>query len=280
MKIGFIGQGFVGKNIANDIELRGHTTVRYALEAEYALNKELLKECDIIFVAVPTPTTPNGFDYSIIEKNLSLLRDGSIVVIKSTLLPGTTRKLQDAFPNLVILFSPEFLCEATASHDAAHPIVNVVGVFPDSAGHRTAGETVMRILPKSPHEFIIPTEAAELFKYIHNIHGFMRVIFSNLCYDLGGKMGVDWAHVEQIMNVDPMMSPYYNAPIHKSGRGAGGHCFIKDMAAFSLLYSKLCTNDTSGVELLKLMEKKNLELLASMQKDQDLVKGVYGDIAH
>ena len=276
MKIGFIGQGFVGKNIANDIELRGHTTVRYALEAEYALNKELLKECDIIFVAVPTPTTPNGFDYSIIEKNLSLLRDGSIVVIKSTLLPGTTRKLQDAFPNLVILFSPEFLCEATASHDAAHPIVNVVGVFPDSAGHRTAGETVMRILPKSPHEFIIPTEAAELFKYIHNIHGFMRVIFSNLCYDLGGKMGVDWAHVEQIMNVDPMMSPYYNAPIHKSGRGAGGHCFIKDMAAFSLLYRELCTSDTSGVELLKLMEKKNLELLNATGKDKELVEGVYG----
>ena len=275
MKIGFIGQGFVGKNIANDIELRGHTTVRYALEAEYALNKELLKECDIIFVAVPTPTTPTGFDYSIIEKNLSLLRDGSIVVIKSTLLPGTTRKLQDAFPNLVILFSPEFLCEATASHDAAHPIVNVVGVFPDSAGHRTAGETVMRILPKSPHEFIIPTEAAELFKYIHNIHGFMRVIFSNLCYDLGGKMGVDWAHVEQIMNVDPMMSPYYNSPIHKSGRGAGGHCFIKDMAAFSLLYRELCTSDTSGVELLKLMEKKNLELLSATGKDSDIVKGVY-----
>ncbi len=276
MKIGFIGQGFVGKNIANDIESRGHTVVRYALEEEYIGNKDMLKECDITFIAVPTPTTPEGFDYSIIEKNLSLLQEGSIVVVKSTLLPGTTRKLQDAFPNLVILFSPEFLCEATAAHDAAHPIVNVVGVFPDSAGHRTAGETVMRILPKSSHEFIIPTEAAELFKYIHNIHGFMRVIFSNLCYDLGGKIGVDWAHVEQIMNVDPMMSPYYNSPIHKSGRGAGGHCFIKDMAAFSPLYRELCTSDTSGVELLKFMEKKNLELLASTHKDQDLVEGVYG----
>lgn len=276
MKIGFIGQGFVGKNIANDIESRGYTVVRYALEAEYAGNKASLKECDITFVAVPTPTTPEGFDYSIIEKNLPLLREGSIVVIKSTLLPGTTRKLQDIFPNLVILFSPEFLCEATAAHDAANPIVNVVGVFPDSAGHRTAGETVMRILPKSPHEFIIPTESAELFKYIHNIHGFMRVIFSNLCYDLGGKIGVEWAHVEQIMNVDPMMSPYYNAPIHKSGRGAGGHCFIKDMAAFSLLYRALCPNDQSGIELLTCMEKKNLELLRATGKDKNLIKGVYG----
>lgn len=278
MKIGFIGQGFVGKNIANDVEARGHTVVRYALEAEYVGNKDMLKECDITFIAVPTPTTPEGFDYSIIENNLPLLREGSIVVIKSTLLPGTTRKLQDAFPNLVILFSPEFLCETTAAHDAANPIVNVVGIFPDSAGHRTAGETVMRILPKSPHEFIIPTEAAELFKYVHNIHGFMRVIFSNLCYDLAGKLGVEWTHVEQIMNVDPMMSPYYNAPIHKSGRGAGGHCFIKDMAAFSLLYSELCTSDAHGVELLKLMEKKNLELLNKTHKDQELVEGVYGSV--
>ncbi len=93
-------------------------------------------------------------------------------------------------------------------------------------------------------------------------------------------MGVDWVHVEQIMNVDPMMSPYYNAPIHKSGRGAGGHCFIKDMAAFSLLYRELCTSDTSGVELLKLMEKKNLELLKATGKDGEIVNGVYGTQKH
>lgn len=276
MKIGFIGQGFVGKNIANDIHARGYDVTRYALEAEYVGNKENLKECDVVFIAVPTPSTPEGFDYSIIEANLSLLKDGAIVVIKSTILPGTTRKLQDAFPHLVILFSPEFLCETTAAHDAANPIVNIVGAFPDSAGHRTSAEIVMKILPFSKHTFIIPTEAAELFKYIHNIHGFMRVVFSNLFYDTAQKLGVEWAHVEQIMNVDPMMSPYYNSPTHKSGRGAGGHCFIKDMAAFIELYQKQNANDEKGNAVLKAMELKNLELLSATGKDKDLVEGVYG----
>ena len=54
MKIGFIGQGFVGKNIANDFERRGHTVVRYALEPEYCANRDLIAECEIVFVAVPT----------------------------------------------------------------------------------------------------------------------------------------------------------------------------------------------------------------------------------
>ncbi len=277
MNIGFIGQGFVGKNIANDVESRGHRVVRYALEAEYVNNKEALKECEAVFIAVPTPSTPNGFDYSIVEHGLSLLCDGTIAIIKSTILPGTTRKLQDAFPNLVILFSPEFLCEATAAHDAAHPILNIIGIFSDSAGHRTSAETIMSILPHSENTFIVPTEAAELFKYIHNIHGFTRVILSNLFYDLAQSLKVDWTHVEQIMNVDPMMSPYYNSPTHKSGRGAGGHCFIKDMAAFIELYEIFNANDEKGKSVLRALEAKNLELLASTNKDQDLVRGVYGE---
>ena len=277
MKVGFIGQGFVGKNIANDFEMRGYTVVRYALEPEYVGNKDAIRECDVVFIAVPTPTTPKGFDYSIIEQNLSLVRNGSIVVIKSTLLPGTTKKLQDTFPNLVILFSPEFLCEATAAHDAANPILNIIGFFPDSAGHRTSAEIVMSILPACKHAFIIAVEAAELFKYIHNIHGFVRVVFSNVMYDTAHSLGVDWVQVEQIMNVDPMMSPYYNSPLHKSGRGAGGHCFIKDMAAFSEMFKEMLSEDVKGNTLIHALEEKNLELLASTNKDQDLVRGVYGE---
>ena len=278
MKIGFVGQGFVGKNIANDIESRGYTVVRYALEPEYIGNRESLVQCEIVFIAVPTPTTPHGFNFSIVEESLTFLTSGTIAVIKSTLLPGTTRTLQERFPHLIILFSPEFLCETTAAHDAANPIMNVLGVFSNSTDHRTAAETVMCILPKSANAFIVSTEAAELFKYVHNIHGFMRVVFSNLCYDLGGMFNVMWEQVEQIMNVDPMMSSYYNSPLHKSGRGAGGHCFIKDMAAFSRLYAEQYPEDQKGIAVFRSMELKNLELLSLTGKSQDLVQDVYGDI--
>ncbi len=278
MKIGFIGQGFVGKNIANDFEVRGFEVVRYALEVAYVGNKEAIRSCDIVFVAVPTPTTPDGFDFSIVRDALALVGEGKIVIVKSTLVPGTTDALQAQYPDRVVLFSPEFLCEATAAHDAAHPLFNIIGVQPDSHGHRTAAEEVMAILPPSPHSFIIPVRAAELFKYAHNIHGFMRVVLSNVLYDTAHALETDWTHIEEIMNVDPMMSPYYNAPIHKSGRGAGGNCFIKDMAAFTRMYRELRKDDVAGIAVLSAMEKKNLELLASSHKDEQLVKGVYGDI--
>ena len=276
MKIGFVGQGYVGKNMANDFVARGYEVVQYALESEYVRNRDHISSCDVVFIAVPTPTTPKGFDYSIVEEALALVGEGKIAVIKSTLLPGTTDVLQAKFPKLVILFAPEFLSEATAAHDAAHPMFNVIGIDPESAGHRTAAEIVMALLPESPHRFIVPVRAAEIFKYTHNIHGYMRVVLSNLLYDMAAVLKTDWVHIEEIMNIDPMMSPYYNVPVHKSGRGAGGHCFIKDMAAFSRLYHELLPRDEEGNAVLKALEAKNNALLTATGKDQDLLCEVYG----
>ena len=277
MKIGCIGQGWVGRNIADNFERRHYSVTRYALEPEYALNRRHIKDCDIVFIAVPTPTTPEGFDYSIVEEMVSLVGEGKIAVIKSTVLPGTSKKIQDVHPNKVVLFSPEFLCESTAVYDVSHPMFNIIGLSYDSAGHRNAAEEVMRVLPQSKHNFIVKGEAAELFKYAHNINGYMRVVFANLFHDVADMVGAEWADVKLIMDNDPMMSPYYNSPIHKGGRGAGGHCFIKDMAAFSQLFAALKPHDTKGLAVLKAFEQKNLELLASTGKNQDLVRGVYGD---
>ncbi len=128
MKIGCIGQGWVGKNIADNFERRNYSVVRYALEPEYALNRRYIKDCDVVFIAVPTPTTPKGFDYSIVEEMVSLVGNGKIAVIKSTILPGTTKKIQNTYPDKVVLFSPEFLCESTAQYDVSNPMFNILGM--------------------------------------------------------------------------------------------------------------------------------------------------------
>jgi len=65
--------------------------------------------------------------------------------------------------------------------------------------------------------------------------------------------------------------------VHKGGRGAGGNCFIKDMAAFRKLFESMLPKDELSLNFFRSMEIKNLELLASSNKSQDLVKGVYGD---
>ena len=277
MKIGFIGQGFIGKNYANDFENRGYSVVRYALESEYSENRDLISACDIVFIAVPTPTTPGGFKYDIVDDVLSLVGDEKIAVIKSTLVPGSTDKLRQKHPEKTILFSPEFLCEATAAKDAAHPLFNIVGVDSSVPKQIEAAKLVHSILPNCEHNFTLDTKAAELFKNIHNIHGYMRVVSSNLFFDLAESIGVTWSEVSSVMNIDPMMSPYYNEPVHKNGRGAGGNCFIKDMAAFRSLYEELLSGDSKGISLLKALEDKNLEILAATNKSQDLVLNVYGN---
>jgi UDP-glucose 6-dehydrogenase len=62
-------------------------------------------------------------------------------------------------------------------------------------------------------------------------------------------------------------------PIHKSGRGAGGHCFIKDFAAFKSIYDK--SGDKLGSQLLKALEEKNIELLKESNKDLNILEQVY-----
>ena len=100
MKIGFIGQGFIGSAYADDFEERGFDTVRYAKEEPYDQNQQKIAGCDIVFIAVPTPTTPDGFSFSVVRNVLPLVGEGKTAVIKSTVLPGTTDILQREFPQL------------------------------------------------------------------------------------------------------------------------------------------------------------------------------------
>ncbi len=276
MKIGFIGQGFIGKNYANDFEARGHSVVRYAKEDPYNLNKEEIKNCDVVFIAVPTPTTPAGYDVGIIRVVIPNTKEGSIVVLKSTILPGLTKVLQDEFPNRIIMHSPEFLSEATAAYDASHPFMNIVGITLDTAEHRHAADIVHSILASAPFSKTVSSEEAELIKYSHNCSGYTQIIFFNLMYDLAVKLGANWKNIEEALKADPYIPNRYASPVHKTGRGAGGHCFIKDMSALGRVYEKV-VGDALGSNIIKSMEEKNKSLLKSTNKDLDLLSGVYGE---
>lgn len=272
---GFIGQGFIGKAYADDFEKRGFKVVRYALEHPYNGNKEKIKDCDIVFIAVPTPTTPKGFDYSIIESVLFLVGKGKIAVIKSTILPGTTEILQKKFPKILVLNSPEFLSEKTAAHDAANPFSNIVGIPINSPKYKNAAKLVHRVLPKSPFSLTCKSKESEIIKYTHNGSGYTQIIFFNTMYDLARTLKVDWQPIENAILADPMICNRYARPVHQSGRGAGGNCFIKDFAALSKFYKKN-TKDALGSAVLSAQEAKNIDLLTKSKKDLPLLRGVYG----
>lgn len=238
MKIGFIGQGYVGKNYADHFEEKGHEVVRYSLEEPYIKNKNKIKECDTVYVAVPTPTTLQGFDLSIVEQALCLIKDGASVFIKSTILPGSTKKLIKKFPKLKIVYSAEFLREASARQDVDKPRANIVGA----------------------------TEV-ELVKYIQNVNGYAQIVLFNLYYDVCKELGCDWNDIQNLLEGvldDPM---YFSNPIHKGGRGAGGNCLIKDFSAFR----QLCKSP-----VLEAIENANIEYLVKSGKSLDILKKVYG----
>ncbi|TSD03486.1 MAG: UDPglucose 6-dehydrogenase [Parcubacteria group bacterium Athens0714_16] len=274
-KIGFMGQGYIGKNYSDDFENRGFSVVRYSVEEVHKHNKEKIKECDIVFIAVPAPTTPKGFDDSIIKEALKLVGKNKTAVIKSTIPVGKTEELQKKNKNIFVFHSPEFLTEATASHDAAYPDRNIVGMPVWNDTYKKRADEVMNILPKSPYNLICNSRDAELIKYGGNCLSYAKIIFVNIFYDLVVNSGANWETVKEAISADPRIGKYHIDPIHKTGRGAGGHCFIKDFAMLSKMYDEFVGNKY-GKNVLKSLEEKNKHLLTKTKKDLDLLQGVYG----
>lgn len=277
MRIGCIGQGFVGKSYADDFEARGYDIVRYSLEEPYVSNKQLIQTCDIVFIAVPTPTTPEGSDISIIREALSLIGEGATVVIKSTTLPGTTRALADEYANLFVLHSPEFLSKATARADVESPKRNIVGIPYDTEEYRERAETVLSILPRAPFTRICTSDESEFLKYVNNTFFYTKVVYMNILHDMAEKLGITWSRLRDAIAAEPWIGDMHIDPVHKSGRGSGGACMIKDFAAFAQLYRELCALDEEGLRLVDALEQKNLKLLRDSGKDTSYIRDVYGE---
>lgn len=282
--IGFIGQGFIGKAYADDFERRGFSVIRYALEEPYRGNKDRIGECDVVFIAVPTPTTPAGYDDSIVRDAVALAKEGAIIVIKSTMLPGTTESIQDANPGKIVMHSPEFLRAFNAGADAAKPDRNILGIARKEKAHEDAAARIMPLLPAAPFTMVCMSREAELIKYAGNFFLYLKVMFANLMYDFANAQGADYDVIQNAVAADPRIGPSHLAIAHasghpgsKAGRGAGGLCFIKDVAALRAAYEKLLPEDAAGAALLRALECKNVNLLTDSGKDLDLLKGVYGD---
>jgi UDPglucose 6-dehydrogenase len=281
--IGFIGQGFIGKHMADDFEARGHAVVRYGLEAMYIGNREAIADCSCVFVAVPTPTTPAGFDDAALRDALTLPAPGATVVIKSTIAPGHTKVLQEAFPKLIVLHSPEFLREKHAAEDTRHPKRTIIGLPTFDDVHQKAANAVLAILPPSPYHLICDSTEAELIKYGGNCFLAMKVVYMNLLYDLALQYGVNYDSVAAAMGHDHRIGMSHMQVEDRSGhvgasigRGAGGHCFPKDLAVLRATYQGSMSHDDAGNTFLRAIEEKNNQLLRDSNKDIDLLNAIYG----
>jgi UDPglucose 6-dehydrogenase len=278
--VGFIGQGFIGKNMADDFEERGYNIVRYN-RSNFSHNRQLIGKCDYVFIAVPTPSTPEGFDDSALLDVVELVSDGKVAVIKSTIKVGTTEKIQKMYPGKYIIHSPEFLTEKNAKNDARFPERNIVGYTKES---ERFADNVLNMLPKAEHNFKVFCREAELAKYMGNTFLMLKVVFANAIFNLSQEKGVDYKKVSEMTGYDSRIGHSHLQIKHQGGlsgekgRGAGGHCFIKDMAALIEMFKECDLENEQNRLALKFLEASvnfNNKLLVDSQKDLDLLFGIY-----
>lgn len=229
-KVGVIGNGFVGE--AQAFAFSPTTDLRVydldPLKATHTL--EEVNQCDFVFVCVPTPMRKDGSqDSSYIEKVFDSAVPNPIYIIKSTVLPGTTGKLEEKYPKLDIIFSPEFLTERTAKLDMVTQARIVLGGNPKLT-------TKVRNLfeQRFMNRHIIETTSitAELIKYMNNTFFATKVSIINEFKILADAIGADWKDAIYGFASDSRIGDSHLHVPGPDGRlGYGGTCFPKDVNA-------------------------------------------------
>lgn len=289
IKIGIIGLGMVGEPLKNWFSnvlgyKRGKDLFCYDIDPKKDYFDDVNK-ADIIFVALPTPSNPDGTcNTSIVEGAVKTINDGKIVVIKSTVEPGTVARLQKNHPKKYFIFNPEFLTEAQAWLDFVRPDRQLVA--PTSKSQKNSWE-VLSLLPLAP--FVRPWSSdytkkrissteAEIVKYASNVFGYIKVIYGNIladiCYALRLKFkkermseNIDYENVKEAISADPRIGPAWLNVEHGNYAGVGGFCFPKDMKAFMGFIKKL-------IDDLSKDKKINPGIIKSLKASLKVLKSV------
>jgi UDPglucose 6-dehydrogenase len=249
-RTGIMGVGFVGGALAKCLE----EPILYDLPKRLGSVEEL-NRADIIFICVPTPYNEKGFDASMLEDAFSVIKGNKIVVIKSTVIPGTTERFQAMYPNLKVLFNPEFLTEKTADFDMRRPDRQIIGYTKESY---SVAEDIILMLPLAPFERIMPAKEAEMVKYFNNSWFGTKVVFCNQMYDLCKKMGVDYDSIKECVSADRRIGKtHLEIWYQKNFRGYSGKCLPKDIKSLLQFAEKI----GADLKLLKVVDKINDKLI-------------------
>tara|TARA_B100000674_G_C37906770_1_gene946507 strand:+ start:742 stop:1593 length:852 start_codon:yes stop_codon:yes gene_type:complete len=238
MKIGIIGNGFVGSAIMHGFILHVDNIMIYDKDPKRSTHsmKELVDNSKVIFVCVPTPMFESGeCDLSIVESVIEELSQydtisKKVVVIKSTVVPGTTERLAEKYTEMNFVFNPEFLTERKARLDFINTSRIVLGS--NSSLANDIVEKLYRI--RFPYTKIIKTDfgTAQLIKYMANCFFATKVSFMNEMYQICESINGDWNKaLEGFITDGRIGNSHIDVPGHDGDLGFGGKCFPKDINA-------------------------------------------------
>ena len=243
INIGIIGFGFVGSSVAYGFSPQtgfDHATIRiYDKDKSKSTHslEEVLDNSDFIFLSVPTPSNMDGsINISVLEDVLTQIdshgtKDGCITLIRSTVLPGTTKYFDDQYQNITFVFNPEFLTERSAKFDFINQARIVVGGDPASTSK--VAELFRFRFGKSIATIETNFETAEFIKYMSNCYFASKVSFMNEMRLIASKSNVEWdTAVDGFARDGRVGHSHLSVPGPDGKFGFGGSCFPKDVQAF------------------------------------------------
>ena len=255
-RIGIVGRGFVG----SAVEFGFSDKTKYVLfindkDESKSVNplEDVVSYSDFIFLSVPTPSNEDGsVNLNYVEdalQEISEITSGieqgaisldNIILIRSTIPPGTTRKLQQKYQNLNLVFNPEFLTESNHKLDFVNQDRFILGGDLDDT--EKVADLFEYRFPRVP---LLQTdyETAELTKYMNNCFLATKVSFLNEMKQISEKCGADWdVAIKGFLMDSRIGQSHYQVPGPDGRLGFGGHCLPKDINALKSFGESLGLN--------------------------------------
>lgn len=258
--IGIIGNGFVGE--AQAFAFSPVAEIRLydidPLKSTHTLNQT--HDSDFVFVCVPTPMYDDGKqNLEFVEEVFKYSNEKPIYILKSTILPGTTKKLNKIYRKIKIIFSPEFLTERTSKIDMMTQNRIILG------GEKRLTNLVRKVYElRFKNKNIIETDSttSELIKYMNNTFFATKVSIMNEFKQISDKIGTDWdTALNGFVSDGRVGDSHLHVPGPDGELGYGGKCFPKDVNALIDFSKKL------GVNLNTIIGGWNTNLEVRKHKD-------------